>query len=118
MVHSMVQWYNGRSAVLKEARTRRRNGRHGGGGRERRRVRRRRGRPCADARATMDCTTKGRREYSSSTPPVDSVRRELPCSAEQCVPVVMCHTTQKMHSVTRTNTPFWEYPLSTPEYTQ
>jgi hypothetical protein len=36
--------------------------------------------PCADARAAMDRTTKSRREYSSSTPPVEPVRRALPCS--------------------------------------
>ncbi len=67
-VHSRVR--KGLSGVRKEARTRRRNGRHEGGGRECRR-----GRTCADARAAMDCMTKGRRENSSRTPPVEPVRR-------------------------------------------
>ncbi len=78
-------WYAMRdSRALEEAHTRRRNGRNNGGRRGRwRRFRCWRGRRhhCADARAAMDRTTKSRREYSSSTPPVEPVRLELPRSA-------------------------------------
>jgi hypothetical protein len=79
VVKGASPWYAGRySRALKEAHTRRSNGRRDGGRRARRRGCMR---ACAVARAAMDRTTKSRREYSSNTPPVEPVRRELPCSA-------------------------------------